>query len=312
MLMPPLDTYPLGSVVAGGTVTPFRAGWDEQRQFTVTVPQIGTATCEVMMRNMAGSAGLVTFHAGMYGNSWYSSYGQQNSMMVNLAQAGYRLAQINWTSEHGWVNAPDGVRAGMARMAGRPATMYRYLHETYGGGQKIISVGHSGGAATIAYSLAWYRLHTIMRRAVMVAGPVMTDLWKSCAGAPGNEDHRLQWSEQQQGGTATLPDLADGYPAAGTSPCAIGGTNNANAEQWRRSGLFTAPHRRFPFTDVRFQRHLDDHTQVVYDAEDMHEWLTIAAGGTPPFTYVEVAGTSHNPDTTAAADATYAAVTAPF
>jgi hypothetical protein len=318
MLMQAPTPYPLGWVVDNGTI-PVEAGhngFTEQRQFTVTTPTGGTATCDVLSRGTVGNK-LCIFHAGTQGDSWFDGYSKMSGSMASIASAGFRVMQVRWTSPNGWVNGPDGYRGGIGNMSSRPATLYRYLHATYGNGQKLTLVGHSGGATTIAYSLIKHRLAPIVGRALFVAGPVMVDVYRSCSGAAGFEAHRLQFSQQAGGGTAQLPDLAAGYAGVGTDPCAVGQLSGLSAEQWRNSGLFKSGPGGTPVrtpgdwlmsgVDLRFHRHLLDNSQVVPDAQMVRDALT-ALGR--PFTVIEVANTDHNPNTQEAADAILASVTA--
>ncbi|MDP9343279.1 MAG: hypothetical protein M3Q23_14545 [Actinomycetota bacterium] len=163
--------------------------------------------------------GLAIFFSGDYGDTWWDGGGALTAAMFSsLRQAGIEVVQVEWSIA--WLRSARGETAGPARLACRPATVIRWIHDNLYlplGASPAVGVcgfcitGNSGGASQVAYALAFYGLDGIVDGMFPSSGPVHSALAKGCA---GNSSDKHYW----YGAAADIIDTSYGF-ISGTGPC---------------------------------------------------------------------------------------------
>ena len=140
-----------------------------------------------------------------------------------------------------WLRAAPGEEVGPARLACRPATVVKWVHDNVYSrlGAQPLAVGRcgfciagdSGGASQVAYPLSHYGLSNIVNAAIMVSGPVHTGLAPGCLQDPGQ---RGLWYTGRSG-----PVIDESYGFLDQNgPCV---RHDASfTKQWDAAGLDTS------------------------------------------------------------------------
>ena len=112
----------------------------------------------------AGPSGTVILTTGVLGTSWYRARGESvegrdytNGMMDTLLDDGFRLTELHWTQLGIW-EAPGTTIS----LACRSATAIQWVHDNVHQGGLFVAQGNSGGAAQIAFPLAYYGLDRVL------------------------------------------------------------------------------------------------------------------------------------------------------
>ena len=132
-------------------------------QLTVRCPEIADARVTVRVTG-AGPSGTVILTTGVTGNSWYRARGESvegrdytTGMMDALLADGFWLAELNWTKLGIWEGPGSTIS-----LACRSATAIQWVHDNVHQGGLFVAQGNSGGAAQIAFSLAYYGLDRVL------------------------------------------------------------------------------------------------------------------------------------------------------
>jgi hypothetical protein len=167
----------------------------------------------------APARGLAVFFSGDYGDAWWDGGGAPAaSFFTTLSQAGIERVEVEWSSA--WLHSSRGETAGPARLACRPATVIKWIHDNlYAplGVSHPVGVcgfcitGNSGGASQIAYAVAFYGLGGIVDGMFPTSGPVHAALAKGCL---NNSSDKHYW----YGPSADIIDQSYGFQP-GTGAC---------------------------------------------------------------------------------------------
>ena len=196
---------PKGSVCAGLSVA--CPGVREPAiAFTATRPASGTPR------------GMVVLFSGNTGVTWWADEVNSIQFLDRLQARGFVTVQVRWSA--GWLIAAAGEDAGTGRLACRPASLIRWLHDKRYvplgipagpvGRCGFCITGNSAGASQVSYALSFYGLDVILDGVFPTSGPPHAAQDKGCLRRPGE-------SRYQYGGKAILIDQAHGYLRGG--PC---------------------------------------------------------------------------------------------
>jgi hypothetical protein len=167
-------TLALGNVSSEG-VTPCGEGFPEGAQCTrlsVDCPGLPVGEVIVAVTEPGGTAvSTVILHNGSGGTTVFD-----NGFPVALLARGIRVAQIVWVTD--W---PDP--AGAKTSACRPASVFQWVFDHVHDADTtrgFCALGHSGGSAAVADSLAFYGLDGIFDFALMNSGPPLGRIDYGC------------------------------------------------------------------------------------------------------------------------------------
>lgn len=144
----------------------------------------------------APARGLVMFFSGGPGKGWYAGDDSDiDAEFDQLRAEGFTLVQVRWGGL-GWLRASGEEQVGPARLACRPATVIKWIHDTRyealgldpePGTCGFCLTGNSGGASQISYALTHYGLAGIVDALIPTSGPPHGQLAKGCLAEPGDE-----------------------------------------------------------------------------------------------------------------------------
>lgn len=144
--------------------------------------------------------GIVVCFTGSGGETWWAGGGQASQALINVLTAdlraeGFAVVQVRWIAN--WHKAKRNDRAGVARLACKPATIINYLHGAYyeqydnrplsertAGEAGFCLTGNSGGASQVSYALSHYGLEGIVDVLIPTGGPVHADMATSILAQP--------------------------------------------------------------------------------------------------------------------------------
>jgi hypothetical protein len=146
--------------------------------------------------------GVVVFYDGGGGSKWWSQSESGDAFLAKLRDVDrFIVIQVRWRTI-GWLDASDGLRVGPARMACRPATTVKWIHDNVylplglhpaPGQCGFCITGNSGGASQVSYPLSHYGLAPLLDAVVPTGGPDHAAITKAClqVGPYGfNDAHR--------------------------------------------------------------------------------------------------------------------------
>jgi hypothetical protein len=220
--LPPSVPLPLGTVTPVASVPtdcPTGSVCAGYRIVCPGVTQPGTAFTAT--RTPAGTPrGMVLFFAGAEGEGWWAKEIPSVAFLGALRSAGFVTVQVRWTT--GWSIAAPGEDAGTGRLACRPASLIRWIHDqrflplglpaTAVGRCGFCVTGNSAGASQVSYALSFYGLDPILDGVFPTAGPPHASQDKGCLRREGEKFYAY-------GSNARLIDEAHGFLAGG-GPCA--------------------------------------------------------------------------------------------
>jgi hypothetical protein len=167
---------------------------------------------------MSAPRGMVVFFSGDVGQSWWAEEPGSTAFLEGLRSQGFATVQVRWRG--GWSIAAAGEDAGTGRLACRPASVIKWIHDnryvslripaTAIGRCGFCITGNSGGASQVSYALSFYGLDGILDGVFPTSGPPQAAQDKGCLRRPGQGQY---W----YGGNATVIDQAHGFLADG--PC---------------------------------------------------------------------------------------------
>jgi len=218
--------------------------------FSVQCPDVRAVATGTLARADARGTlrGVAAFFSGGNGRAFWSD-GSDNALpfLGTLQAAGLRVFQVRWDSPS-WLASSSGEQAGPARLACRPASVIKWLHDanpvpSSPGRCGFCISGQSAGASQVSYALARYGLDSIVSVMVPTSGPPHADIAQGClssAGTPGNFPPKS---------SGALMDLSYGY-AAGGGPCAR--QDRSFASRWNADGVDDNGDYFYPSTSVVF------------------------------------------------------------
>lgn len=177
---------PLGEVkVLSGPVPCADGNCYELRVSCPDVAAPAEARLKVIAPSAASPRGTILFATGNQGTGLYETPAESRRTLAELSAAGFRTVQLEWLD--GWLFASPGKEEGHVRLACRPATVARWvhdhLHEPAPSGA-FCATGQSGGASQVSYMLSHYGLEEILAAVVPTGGPPMGRLDLGCT--PGD------------------------------------------------------------------------------------------------------------------------------
>lgn len=178
---------PLGSFALGRLEAPARGcptGFTCYK-FTTNCPNIvrtqnGNGHIAIM-RPTSAATQLDIFFPGAGGAFWSDPDPTLTiPFMQQLRAAGHIVVQVQWGGS-AWYSAARGERAGPKRLACRPATVLKWVHDNWlPKGVRYVATGSSAGASAISYSLTTYGLDSIVDLLVPVSGPPHAMITYNC------------------------------------------------------------------------------------------------------------------------------------
>lgn len=203
----PGDNVPPGSSVYSlGTLRTTSAGVPECpagstcRSIEVSCPAVKTAAPAYLSvaEPTAPPRGTLLFTTGGSGMGWAFRARDREALMEQLLGDGFRIVQLAWATN--WLESSPGDTAGTAHLGCRPATVVKWVHETYflplgiarssNGRCGFCITGNSGGATQSSYPLSHYRLEEILDAVIPTGGPPHSALSKSCLLRPGEAGYQ--------------------------------------------------------------------------------------------------------------------------
>lgn len=267
----------------------------------VTCPEVASparALVKVASPEGMGERGTILFTTGGAGMTLYEATGRGAEILERARTAGFRTVQLQWLD--GWLFASEGAREGHARLACRPATVARWVHEHLAATeaeQPFCATGHSGGAAQTSYMLSHYGLEEILDGVVPTGGPPSARMDLSCDRAnPAHAEVAYpDWAANVvDAGFGYLPEgnLSElsTFFQEGAGPCALGDQSFLPAlrEASVASGLGDYVH---PHTMVSFVfEGIDDTRAVAQGMQYVHE---LQNAGSPMVKVAVVPGVTH-------------------
>lgn len=236
--------------------------------------------------------GLVMFFSGGPGKQWYSGSGADpEGAFGRLQSQGLEIVQVRWGAQ-GWLRAADGEEVGPAQLACRPATVIKWVHDTWydelgvtpdAGVCGFCLTGTSGGASQITYAITHFGLGDVVDAAIPTSGPPHAALAKGCVPGPGEEAYLFPGSARQ------VIDGSYGARRAG-GPCA--NADEGFEASFERDSVDTGgSDYEYPSTRIHFIVSPRDET-VALRARDLSD--TLRQAGSPWVTLEEVEGMGHD------------------
>jgi hypothetical protein len=154
----------------------------------VTCPEVAApaeARLKVVAPNTTSPRGTILFATGNQGTGLYEGAVESRRILADLSAAGFRTVQLQWID--GWLFASPGKEEGHVRLACRPATVARWVHDHLhepASSTAFCATGQSGGASQVSYMLSHYGLEEIFAAVVPSGGPPMGRLDRGCT--PGD------------------------------------------------------------------------------------------------------------------------------
>jgi hypothetical protein len=156
----------------------------------VTCPEVAAAAearLKIVAPTAASPNGTILFTTGNEGSGLYEKPAESRRVLAELSAARFRTVQLQWID--GWLFASPGKEEGHVRLACRPATVARWVHDHLhepSPSAAFCATGNSGGASQISYMLSHYGLEEILAAVVPSGGPPMGRLDRGCTpGDPG-------------------------------------------------------------------------------------------------------------------------------
>jgi hypothetical protein len=179
--------YHLGTVTAGSIVAdPANAvgAYDETRSFTVAIPGLPNATCELARKEPdATEVGTLVLFSASDGSAFPLGTPQTEQWAEDQVDAGWRIVQVRWPN--GWHNTTGTAAHGAAKLAGRPATIVKYISNTYAvpNAGNLVLYGGSGGASQVGYCMSHYNLASRVTSVLLSGGPPFASIKDLCVGS---------------------------------------------------------------------------------------------------------------------------------
>lgn len=196
----PSTRLELGNVTLQGGADPSCPDGYECTSFAVECPGVRRAGRGFFAAApaLAAPRGTVVLFSGGAGTQWWGEEATGTDRLLDeLRVEGLEIVQVRWLSS--WLVSSPGEAAGPARLACRPATIVRWLHEhrflplqtasARVGRCGFCVTGNSGGASQVSYGLSHYGLDAILDAVVPTSGPPHAALVKGCSGDMTDRGH---------------------------------------------------------------------------------------------------------------------------
>lgn len=212
----------LGTLRTNGAAEPACPPNSQCRGIEVTCPGVNQpADAFVAVASSLGNPrGVVVFTTGGGGEAWAIARGDRTELLDDLRADGFKVVQLRWATN--WLVSSQGNDAGTSRLACRPATVFKWIHDTEflpmgiprssTGRCGFCITGNSGGATQVSYAISHYGLEAILEAVVPTGGPPHAALAKACLRRPGEEAY---WYAED---TRNFIDRGFGY-LSGNGPC---------------------------------------------------------------------------------------------
>ena len=143
----------------------------------VTTPA-GTPKGTIVLLSADGGTSFFNFPSGGLNGLGTPSY------VNDYYSAGYITVQVAWAATW-WDNTDEPPIKSILDEACRAATLLNYINGHYAYSQApMCAQGHSGGAAAIGYSMAWYGADKgsggYLQTALLTSGPALSDMQSGC------------------------------------------------------------------------------------------------------------------------------------
>jgi hypothetical protein len=206
---------------------------------------------------------VVVFYAGADGTTFWSERGNRSlPFLKGLRAEGLTVVQVRWVTP--WLQATRGEDVGPARLACRPATVARWIHDEYRVARGTPSrpcgfciSGQSGGASQVAYALARYGLDRFVDVMIPTSGPPHAAIQDGCAGPEGRPS---TFNRKHQAG---FFDVSYGF-LDGDGPCAR--RDASYVPRWTADSVEVGGDYDHPDTTIRFVFGGRDSTAAPYHA----------------------------------------------
>ena len=235
--------------------------------------------------------GVIVAVSGAGGEAWWSFQNPEVVPLVDELRAmGFIIIQVRWKT--GWANSIEGFDWGPAHAGCRPASIIKYLYDTYYVplGIQLDHIGECGfcitggshGSNQVTYPLGFYGLDGIVNAAIPSGGPPYSALAKSCQRNSSEKDYWLS-STSRKG-----IDKSYGYIST-QGPCLI--YDASFLTRWTEEAHATGGNDYYhPATRFHFLFGSIDHGQQTI-ASDYYNRLV--AEGSPYLNWEIVPDTSH-------------------
>ena len=274
-------------------------------ELSVSCPAVAApARAMVTVAEASGARrkGTILFTTGGPGTQAYEDVGYGPDVLAAAREAGFQTAQLNWIDS--WLIGARDREEGPARLACRPATVARWVHERLASPESanaFCATGHSGGAAQISYMLSHYGLEELLDAVLLSGGPPLARLDLSCnRGQPANANVAFpDWATNIIDAgfgywTADEPSESFAFSASGSGPCARG--DESFLEKFRAASVASGDGDYvYPNTMVWFVFEGIDDTRAVAQGMLYHD--LIISEGSPHVRRTVVPDVSHFGDT---------------
>jgi acetyl esterase len=235
--------------------------------------------------------GLIMLFKGGEGTTYWTQPPEAYQMAEEFRRRGYDIVQVKWIDS--WLLSSPGMDAGIARLAGRPATVIKHVYDEFyvqleksapeGVVTEFCLTGNSGGASQISYALSHYGLDTILDVVVPTGGPPHAALARSMLQRPGEEDY---WYDERR---RSFIDKGFGF-FDNNGPGVRQDTSFA--ERWDQESVATGGNDYYhPNTRLHFIIGGDDRDMYHVSMDYIYR---LFEAGNPDITFQIVPGTPHN------------------
>jgi hypothetical protein len=298
MVSRPTTRKPLGSVAQLSGPTPC-SGSASNSCYTIRVscPGISNtldATIKLGTSLISNTIGTVMFYGGFDGTYYWDGFNVTNTVIItNVRLAGFQTVQIDWSAN--WMLSTPGNSVGMDGIACRPATVARWVYDTFHQANPSLpycAVGHSNGASEVAYSMTLYGLDEVFDEAILESGPNFSLLEYGCWNTLGHNSLFLPgtdrgWVDRSFGISSNGPCAYNPAPPADPTPI-----KQPWRSIWQDVSVVTSHTLNiYPHTMVSLIFGSLDTSQTRYHGNEYANWL--AASGTPFFTSTILLGAGH-------------------
>lgn len=235
--------------------------------------------------------GLIMFFKGGEGRAYWTTPPEADQMAEDFRKTGFSIVQVKWNDS--WLLSSPGIDAGIAHLAGRPATVITQVYkEYYKPLEKSIAdkdfvgfclTGNSGGASQISYALSHYGLDSILDVVVPTGGPPHAILAKSMLQNPGEEPY---WYGDER---RIFIDKGFGYFDNNGPGLRL---DSSFVERWNEESVATGGNDYYhPETRLHFIIGADDRDMYYVSKDYIYR---LFEEGNPDITFEIVPGTPHN------------------
>ncbi|CAN5233194.1 hypothetical protein BH20ACT24_BH20ACT24_15130 [soil metagenome] len=236
---PTAEALPLGELTVLSGSPDCDAGAECDLEFAVSCPDVredATGGLTVQSADAQPRGMAMFFSAGRGTTKWGLFRGSTApAFFDSLRGEGLVVVLVNWHDS--WLEAAPGEEAGPARLACRPSTVIRWVHDNVyeslsvpehdAGVCGFCLAGDSGGASQISYALTHYGLDGILDVVVPSGGPPHAALAVGCL----RQGDRDLWFTNY---STPIMDASYGY-YAGDGPCAR--RDESFTDAWNRDSI---------------------------------------------------------------------------